>query len=36
MIKKVINQNMKYYNEGHSVAEFLILPIIEEIILVKE
>lgn len=22
----MINQNMKYYNEGHSVAEFLILP----------
>lgn len=22
----MINQNMKYYDEGHSVAEFLILP----------
>lgn len=22
----MINENMKYYNEGHSVAEFLILP----------
>lgn len=22
----MINQNMKYHNEGHSVAEFLILP----------
>jgi len=22
----MINQNMKYYNEGHSIFEFLILP----------